>query len=55
MNVKQLRDALDAFPDEMEVVVFDGHECKAYLGDWEIKEFEGYVDIGIGGTVVEDL
>ena len=55
MNVKQLRDALDAFPDEMEVVVCDGYECKVYLGDWEIKEFEGYVDIGIGGTVVEDL
>ena len=55
MNVKQLRDALDAFPDEMEVVVFDGHECKAYRKICEIKEFEGYVDIGIGGTVVEDL
>ena len=55
MNVKQLRDALDTFPDEMEVVVFDGHECTAYRGDWEIKEFDGTVDIGIGGTVVEDL
>ena len=55
MNVKQLRDALSAFPDEMEVVVFDGCECTDYRGDWEIKEFDGTVDIGVGGTVVEDL
>ena len=55
MNVKQLREALAAFPDEMEVVVFDGYRCIAYRGDWEIKEFDGTVDIGIGGTEVEDL
>lgn len=52
MNVKQLKEALAAFPDEMEVVLFDGYECIGYRGDWEIKEFEGTVDIGIGGTQV---
>lgn len=55
MNVKQLIDALQEFPDEMEVVICDGYRCAVYRGDWGIKEFEGTVDIGIGGTDVEDL
>lgn len=55
MNVKQLRDALAAFPGEMEVVLFDGYRYIAYRGDWEVKEFEGTVDIGIGGTDAEDM
>ena len=54
MNVKQLRDALSAFPDEMEVVLFDGYRCIGYRGDWEINEFDGTVDVGIGGTDIEE-
>ena len=54
MNVKQLKDALSAFPDEMEVVLFDGYRCIGYRGDWEIKEFDGTVDVGIGGTDMEE-
>lgn len=54
MNVRQLIDALSVFPNDMEVVLFDGYKCVAYKGDWEIREFEGTVDIGIGGTEVDD-
>lgn len=55
MNVKQLRDTLSAFPDGMEVVICDWCRCIVYHGDREIKEFEGTVDIGIGGTDAKDL
>lgn len=34
----------------MEVVISDGYDLRFYKGDWEIKEFEGQVDIGVGGT-----
>lgn len=54
MKVKDLISKLTKFNPEMEVVLFDGYNTVAYRGDWEIKEFEGTVDIGIGGTIVED-
>lgn len=53
MNVKQLIEQLSQFPEDMRVTVTDGYNCKCYNGEYSIKEFEGTVDIGIGGTEEE--
>lgn len=54
MNVKQIIEQLSKYPDDMQVVVCDGYKCNTYQGNWIIQEFEGTVDIGIGGTLIED-
>jgi len=34
----------------VDVMVTDGYQARCYDGEYEIKEFEGRIDIGIGGT-----
>lgn len=50
MNVEQLIEKLSQFPKDMRVTITDGHNCLCYDGDYSVEEFEGAVDIGIGGT-----
>jgi hypothetical protein len=52
MTVKELIDQLSKFPDDMEVTVADGFGCHFYNGKFEVKEFDGEVDIGVGGTEI---
>lgn len=40
---------LKQFPEDMEIIVSDGYRCNFYKGSFVIKEFEGTVDIGVGG------
>jgi hypothetical protein len=55
MTVKELIERLSAFPKDMEVTISDGYKVAFYQTDGiSIKEFEGMVDIGIGGCVIED-
>lgn len=49
MTNKKFIEALSKFPEDMEVVITDGWEARCYYGDFELKEFEGTIDIGIGG------
>lgn len=49
MTVKELMLKLSEFPQDMPVHITDGYECVGWFGDFEVKEFEGVVDIGIGG------
>lgn len=53
MTVEELIKALSQFPKNMEVIVTDGYDARYYQGSWLIQEFEGTVDIGIGGTLQE--
>lgn len=50
MTVGEIREQLSQFPSDMELLITDGFNCRCYRGDYEISEFEGCVDIGIGGT-----
>ena len=52
MKVKELIEKLSMFPEDLDVYIFDGYQCTGYYGEWEIKEFEGTVDIGVGGTLI---
>lgn len=49
MTVAELVDKLNCFSANMEVTITDGYDCKCYEGDFVVAEFEGTVDIGIGG------
>jgi hypothetical protein len=40
---------LSKFPPGTKVTITDGYRCNCYAGEFEIKEFEGTVDIGVGG------
>jgi hypothetical protein len=50
MTVDALIKKLSAYPGDMEVTITDGYDCRCYQGDYTVEEFEGSVDIGIGGT-----
>ena len=54
MKVRGLIEKLQQFPEDMDVYIFDGYQCVGYYGEWKIKEFEGTVDIGVGGTQIDD-
>jgi hypothetical protein len=54
MNVQQMIEKLQQFPMDMEVELFDGYNGYQYKGDFQFQEFEGVVDIGIGGFLVEE-
>ena len=49
MKVKEMIAILSGFDGDMDVVIADGYNCRFYEGDYEIVEFEGSVDIGVGG------
>ena len=53
MNVGQLKQALENFNDEVELVITDGFKGLCYRGDFAVQPFEEansvVVDIGIGG------
>ena len=54
MTKKNFIKALEKFPDDMEIVITDGHAARCYHGDFEIKKFKytdeiETIDIGIGG------
>lgn len=54
MKVKELIDALQILDPEMEIVVSDGYDCRFYSGAFQVQEFEGTADIGVGGTEILD-
>ena len=58
MNVGQLINILEWFDQTLEVTLFDGFEGRLYKAqngyDLEISVFEGVLDIGIGGLLVEN-
>jgi len=52
LTVGELIDILEVYRELdplMEIVITDGYECESYQGNFDITEFEGIVDIGIGG------
>lgn len=49
MKVGEMIKKLQEFPEDMEVIITDGFQARFYSGDYYIGEFEGAVDIGIGG------
>ena len=53
MKVKDIINKLKEFNSELEVMITDGYNLKFYNGDWEIREFDGSIDIGIGGTEID--
>lgn len=52
MKVKDLIKKLKKFDPDKEVSITDGYQCNSYEGDWEVIDFEGIIDIGIGGTLI---
>lgn len=54
MTVGEIIEQLKQYPESVEIVVSDGYRCKFYKGSFVIKEFEGTVDIGVGGTDYEN-
>lgn len=54
-TVGKLINKLSEFPDNAFVVITDGHNLKFYRGKYHISEFEGVVDVGIGGTLENDF
>ena len=48
MTVENLIKALSKFDMQSEVLITDGYAGLCYSGDYEIKQFENCVDIGIG-------
>lgn len=60
MNVKQLLEKLNTFPDSLEVIISDGHLFNFYkLDNAEFKLFDEFgngnyqLDIGIGGCRID--
>lgn len=53
MKVKELIERLSEFDPNMEVVISDGYDAIFYAGEFVIEEFEGDLDIGVGGLRVE--
>ena len=56
MKLQDLIEALQKAQAEhgnLEVKVVDGFQGRVYSGDFVVQEFEGAVDIGIGGCIVE--
>lgn len=53
MNIATMISKLQALQDRLGpdaiVKITDGYDCHFYSGDFEIVEFEGTVDIGVGG------
>lgn len=55
MKVKGLIEQLKQFDPKMEVIISDGYNYKFYhMKGAVIQEFEGKVDIGIGGCEEEN-
>ena len=54
MKVRELIELLRMYPGDMEVLITDGFYGVFYRGEYEVKEFEGSVDIGIGGCREDD-
>jgi hypothetical protein len=52
LTVGQLIERLSQFDPYMEVTITDGYQAVGYEGDFFIQEFEGTVDIGVGGLNV---
>lgn len=55
MNVREVIEKLNQFDPDMEVIISDGYNYKFYnMNGAVIQEFEGKVDIGIGGCEEEN-
>jgi len=55
MTVEELIEKLSEFPKEREVTISDGHDFIFYQTDGiAIIDFEGTVDIGIGGCRIQE-
>ena len=60
MKVGELISILQKLDENLSVTITDGFEGKIYRGRWCIIEFEEddgtkVVDIGIGGTLIDDI
>lgn len=57
MKVKDMINALARFNGDMDILISDGYKGIFYKGhefnDYLIQEFEGCVDIGVGGCEEE--
>ena len=54
MTVKELKEKLNQYPDDFEIIITDGIDCKSYRGEFITKVFDDgngnvSVNIGIGG------
>jgi hypothetical protein len=54
MKVEQLIKKLQQVNSNKRVYIVDGHTGYIYYGEFEVKESEDFVDIGVGGCLVED-
>ena len=54
MKVRELIELLRMYPGDMEVLITDGFYGVFYRGEYEVKEFDGCVDIGVGGCREDD-
>lgn len=60
MKVGELISILQKFDENLSVTITDGYAGNIYRGSWSIEEFEEddgtkSVDIGIGGTLIDDI
>ena len=55
MTVIEMIEALSKFDRDAEVLITDGYKGYFYKGDFLLTEFEGCVDIGIGGCSEEEF
>lgn len=56
MRINEMIERLTALRDELgdvEVLVTDGFDARCYSGSYDIVEWKGIVDIGIGGCMEE--
>lgn len=51
MNVKELCEKLQKYDGFKKVTITDGFNSRCYDGLYSIQEFDGMVDIGLGGTL----
>lgn len=49
MTVEQFIFCLSKFPPGYKVTITDGYNCLSYEGNFIFQDFEGSLDIGIGG------
>ena len=55
MKVKEMIAILSTYNCDMDVLITDGHDCRYYEGNYSVVEFEGAVDIGIGGCLSSEF
>ena len=46
---------LSTYNGDMDLLITDGYDCRCYEGNYSVVEFEGAVDIGIGGCLSSEF